>query len=176
VNRTVIGWVFVGLLGMLVAHNVQLAARNQRALDCDRRPCRAPRDLVKVAAGDEKPIVRGRFAYYHQLADRIPGATVTLFPEFADEKVPFERFGGVRAVVSSEPLLVQPRYVRRLRLSSNAAFDWAIEVRRRRKPRYRPLYSHFQPGERDYVLATEANGAMYLLPRAVFEAHRGAPR
>jgi hypothetical protein len=179
VNRRVIGLVFVGLLGALVAHNVVQAVRN-RDLDCDRRPCRAPRDVAKVAARDEKPIVRGRFAYYYQLADRIPGASVTLFPGFADEQVNFERYGGVHAEVSAEPLLIQPRYVRRLRLTSNASFDWAVEVRRRRRPKYRPLYSHFQPGERDYVLATEANGAMYLLPRAVFEQHRepaatGAP-
>lgn len=158
-----IGGTVAVVLVVLIGHNVYRAMRLQREESCDYTLCLRPDNLADLAAENPHPSIRGRIAFFHRLAETIPGATVTIPPWLEEHRWSFERVARVRVVVAAAPMLVDPAA-----LGDDASFEhrWLRSSHRRREEVWQPLRAQLDGGG-DYVIAESEDGtALFLIPAA----------
>ena len=166
-GRALIGGTFAALLVVLVGSNLFSFARLESEQTCDYTICVRSTELAQLAADNRHADVKGRLALFHQLAARIPGATITIPPWLEELRWDLERIGRLRVVVAEGPMLVDLEQVPALRKESNARHRYL----RKTKPNplvWQRMTMTFAGSDVDYVIAQadEDRGELFLIPAA----------
>lgn len=164
------GGVAVVVLAALIVHNLAWAVRNQRGLPPSLRPHVSSTSLAEVTAANKHPSVHGRLAIYYLLAERIPGATLTVSTRFADAVWMFERVARQRVEVSEQLLVLPVEHEQSVRDAAEHR-RWFVRGSKGAELSYRELYLLLDDDSRDFVLATSTTSSdLFLVPASLLGA------
>lgn len=171
--------VLVGFVG----HNAWVFYENQRELPEGDQVRVLDRDLEALALENRHVDVHGRWAHFYFFEKELAGKHILLPPAWADMEWLFERISRVDAEVSSTPLVINPRRVKKARRLSHrvgTTRKWYYGRFTIREGGSNRKYQYLQVVTarkyKRYVLAETTTGRdLFLLPERTFEKYRAAP-
>jgi hypothetical protein len=165
----------MGVLGLLIAHNGLSMVRNQRDLPrINNSEIQdwfhvSPRAIEAVARRHPRSGVNGLMAIWYFLGDRIANKHVTIPDWMAWSRWELEHVAHLEIEVAEQPMKIDRRDADRLRA---VAEKRTYQRGSRNRKRIRPLYLVTDPAATRYVVAEQADGALFVLPESTYAALR----
>jgi hypothetical protein len=173
----------MGLLVLLVGHNVWVFMNNQRELPADQRLHVSNRDLERMSLENSHLDVHGRFALLYFFEKFLNGKHLTVPPSWRKMAGLLERVSRVDVEVSRTNIVIEPRRVKQARRLSHRVGTtrrWYYGRIRTPEGNLKRKYQYVQiviaKRYDRYVLAETTTGRdLFLLPEKTYERYRAEP-
>jgi hypothetical protein len=155
---------FAVVLAQLLAWNVWVIVRNQRAYGPHEGPHVVPRDISRLTQFHPWDQVWATYGWYYLIRKLGTGTTLVVTPEMEGHRFYVEELSRLHLEVDRSPLVVTPAFIERIKPDEIGMLD-----------EHRPCRIVIEPGATRYRVVRTHDYALYLvLPEARYQRERAA--